>query len=73
MPDAIEAFARETINEILNSLSDEELRKRLSPQKRVEGLSPDELLAALVATLSPVAREALARHLQEKDSPSRPE
>jgi hypothetical protein len=75
MPDALEEFARETIKEILNSLSDDELRKRLSPQKRlqglspqerVEGLSPDDLAAALKAALSPEARDALARRLQEE-------
>ncbi len=56
MPDALEEFARETIEELLKNLPIEE---------RLKGLSADDLLRAL----SPETRAALALRLKEDDSP----
>jgi hypothetical protein len=78
MPDALEEFTRQTIDEILKKLPAEKRLEGLSAEKRLEGLSaeervrglsPDELLAAL----SPEAREALLRRLKDNGSPSTPE
>ncbi len=75
MPDALDQFVRETIDEILKNLSPEErldglspedLRNHLSPEERLKGLSADELLAAL----PPEIREELARRLKGNGSPS---
>jgi hypothetical protein len=76
MPDALEqlkqfaAEYREEVREEVRKEVREEVRKEivqeLTPQKRLEGLSPDELLAAL----SPEMRAALAQRL--KDQASRP-
>ena len=52
MKDALEQFAEETIEELL---------KELPVEKRIKGLSPDDLLAAL----SPEARAALAQRLKD--------
>jgi hypothetical protein len=58
MPDALEQMARDTIDELLRSLSpeerlkglsDDDLRKRLSPEARVAGLSAEERLKGLPA------------------------
>jgi hypothetical protein len=46
----------------------EDLCKRLSPAERQEGLSPDDLLAALPLE----TREALARRLKDNGSPEKP-
>ncbi len=51
MPDALEQFAEETIEELL---------KKLPVAKRIKGLSPDDLLAAL----SPESRAVLAQRLK---------
>ncbi len=53
MPDALEQFAHETIEELLKSLPAENL---------LQGLSPDEILAAL----SPQKREALVKRLTDE-------
>lgn len=55
MPDMLEEFTRETIDQLL---------KELPAEKRLEGLSPEQLLAAL----PPQTREALARLLKAKGS-----
>jgi hypothetical protein len=60
MPDALQEFARETINELL---------KKLPPEERLKGLSVDELLAAL----SPETREELAQRIRESGPGPRPE
>jgi hypothetical protein len=67
MPDALQQFAKETIDELLTELPPKERMKGLSPKERLEGMSPDELLAAL----SPAEREALAKRLKE-ESPNPP-
>ena len=86
MPDQLEEFARQTIEEILRTLPAAELRKHLSPEQRLEGLSPEELRKRLspeqrleglspdelLAALSPEAREALARGLKDNGSSSQP-
>ena len=59
MPDLLEQFAEETINELL---------KKMPAKKRIKGLSADELLAAL----SPEMRAALAQRLKENSSPGGP-
>jgi len=78
MPDALEEFTRETIDQLLKKLptkkrleglSAEERLEGLSAEKRLEGLSADELFAAL----PPQSREALARRLAAKGSPPNPE
>lgn len=51
MPDALEIFARETIEELL---------KNMPVEQRLKGLSVDDLLAAL----SPETRAALAQRLK---------
>jgi hypothetical protein len=66
MPDALEEFARETIEELLNELPIEQRLKGLSAEERLKGLSVNELLAAL----SPEKRAALARLLKENGSRS---
>ena len=43
MPDMLEEFARETIDRLLKELPTEELRKRLSAEESLKGLSVDEL------------------------------
>jgi len=59
MPDLLEQFAEETIEELL---------RKLPAEKRLKGLSPDELLAAL----SPETRAALAERLKDSGSLSNP-
>ncbi len=63
MPDMLEQLARETIDE-LNQMTAEEHRKRLTTKERLEGLSVDELLAAL----PPEIRAALAQRLRDNSS-----
>ncbi len=62
MPDALEEFTRETIDEILKNLPAKKRLEGISAKKRLEGLSAGEVLAAL----SPQQREALARQLKSK-------
>jgi hypothetical protein len=59
MPDMLEQFAEETINELL---------KNMPVEKRLKGLSADEVLAAL----SPETRAALAQRLKDYGSPQGP-
>src|SRR5207302_465516 len=66
MPDVLDQFVRETIDEILKKLPAEERLKGLSAEERLQGLSPDDMLA----TLPPEAREALARRLKENGPPA---
>jgi hypothetical protein len=61
MPDMLEQFAEETIEELLKKLPAEKLLKRLSPEERLNGLSLDDLLAAL----PPEKRAALAKRLKD--------
>ena len=56
MPDMLEQFAKETIEQLL---------KKLPAEERLKGLSADDLLRAL----SPETRAALAQRLKEDDSP----
>jgi hypothetical protein len=56
MPDALEQFARETI---------EEIRKEWPVEERLKGLSVDQLVAAM----SPEMRAALAQRLKDYGQP----
>jgi hypothetical protein len=67
MPDKLKEFVRQSIDELLKSLPAEELRKRLSPEERVEGLSADELVRAL----PPETLKALARRIKTNGSSSK--
>jgi hypothetical protein len=63
MPDMLEEFARETIDRLLKELPLEkrlELIKGLSPEQRVQGLTPEEL-------------RALAEKLEGNGTPAKPE
>jgi hypothetical protein len=87
MPDALEQLARETIDEILGSLSveerlkgvsTEELRNRLSPEERLQGIPPEERLKGistdeLLAALRPEALASLIRRLRDKDAGTVPD
>jgi hypothetical protein len=60
MPDALEQFAEETIEELL---------KNMPVERRIKGLSVDDLVAAL----SPEKRAALAQRLKDSETPATPE
>jgi hypothetical protein len=47
MPDQLQEFVRQSIERLLESLPAEELRKRLSPEERLAGLSAEEVVRAL--------------------------
>lgn len=47
MPDKLKEFVRQSIDQLLNSLPPEELRKHLSPEERLKGLPPEERLRGL--------------------------
>ncbi len=69
MPDALQEFARETIEQLLRELPAEQLLKGVPPKKRLEGLSADQRLEGLslddlLAALSPENRAALARRVR---------
>jgi hypothetical protein len=64
MPDALQQFARETIEALLKKLPAEERLKGLPAEERLKGLSPEEVLAAL----SEEARVALAKRLREDEA-----
>src|SRR5205085_2570846 len=78
MPDKLQEFVRQSIDELLRSLPPEELRKRLSPEERLKGLPPEERLKGLppeerlkglsleevVRALPPEILEALVRQLK---------
>jgi hypothetical protein len=68
MPDKLQEFVRQSIDELLKSLPAEELRKRLSPEERLEGLSAEEVIRAL----PPETLEALARRLKANGPSSKP-
>ena len=70
MPDALEQFARETIEELLKELPVEERLKGLSDEARLKGLSAEARLKGLslddfLAALSPETRAALKQRLKE--------
>ncbi len=69
MSQKLEEFVRQSIDTLLAKLPPEELRKRLSTEKRLEGLSPDELLEAL----PPETLEAPRARLKANGPSSRPE
>ena len=77
MSDKLKDFVRETIDELLASLSAEErlkglpaeeLRKRLPVEERLKGLSAEEVIKAL----PPETLEALARQLKVNGSSPKP-
>jgi hypothetical protein len=86
MSEKLKAFVRETIDEMLNSLSTEERLKGLPAEERLKGLPAEERLKGLPAeerlkglsaeevlrALSPEAREALVRQLKGNGSGSNP-
>jgi hypothetical protein len=65
MPDKLKEFVRQSIKELLKSLSPEERLEGLSAEERFKGLSTEEVLRAL----PPEAREALARQLKANSPP----
>ncbi len=65
MPDKLQEFVRQSIDELLRSLPPEEHLKGLSPAERLEGLSAEEVFRAL----SPELRAALARQLKNGVNP----
>ena len=68
MPDKLQQFVRESIDELLKSLPPEERLKGLPPEERLKGLSAEDILRAL----PPDTREALARHLKANGNPDKP-
>jgi hypothetical protein len=62
MPDALQEFTRQTIDNLLKELPARKLVERLTPQERVEGLSVSDYLA----TLGPAERAELARLLAQE-------
>jgi hypothetical protein len=77
MPDKLKDFVRQTIDELLESLPAEELRKRLTSAERLEGLPVEDRLKGLsveeiVRALSPETLEALTRKLKANGSSSAP-
>jgi hypothetical protein len=78
MPDALEQLARETIDEILGSLSVEERLQGISPEERLKGISSEERLKGistddLLAGLTPEALASLLRRLRDKDGTNIPD
>ena len=76
MPDLLEQMARDTIEEILRTLSAEERLKGLSAEERLKGLPAEERLKGmstddLLAALPPEAKEALAQRLKDKGCSSK--
>jgi hypothetical protein len=69
MPDQLEEFTREFIDRLLEELPAERILKRIPVEKRLEGVSLDDVLAAL----TPQMREALTRRLKADESQSSPE
>lgn len=67
MPDKLQEFVRETIDELLASLPPEELRKRLPPEERLKGMTADEVVQAL----SPEVLDALTKKLKSNGSSSK--
>lgn len=69
MPDALEEFSRQVIDELLRDMPIQKRLEGVSTEKRLEGVSVDQLLAAL----SPQLRAALAERLKGTDSAAKPE
>jgi hypothetical protein len=69
MREQLQEFVRQTIDQLLDSLPHEELRKRLSLEERLEGLTAEDL----IRTLSPETLEALKRQLKTNGEPPKPE
>ncbi len=65
MPDALQQFAKETIEDLLRDLPIEQRLKGVPLEKRLQGSSVDDLLAAL----SPEMRAALTRRIKEEAGP----
>ena len=75
MSDKLKEFVRQTVDEMLESLSVEKRLKGLSPEQRLEGLPAEERLKGLsaeevVRALSPETLDALARKLKANGSAS---
>jgi hypothetical protein len=68
MPDAMDQFAKETIQRLLNTLPIEERFKGASPDQLLAALSRDDVLAAL----TPEARAKLAQRVNDFGSPPKP-
>jgi len=64
MSEKLKEFVRQSIDELLSSLSAEERLKGLPAEERLKGLSADDMLRSL----SPEVREALARHFKSNGS-----
>jgi hypothetical protein len=74
MPDKLQEFVRQSIDQLLRSLPPEERLKGLPPEERLKGLPPEERLKGLSAeevlqALPPEILEALARRLKANGSP----
>jgi hypothetical protein len=69
MPDKLQEFVRQSIDELLNSLPVKERLKGLSPQERLEGLSAEEVFKAL----PPETLEALVRQLKTNGPSPKPQ
>ncbi len=69
MPDALEEFARETIDQLLKKLPPEKRLAGLTTQERLMGLSVQDRLMGLssedLRNLSPQEREAIVKLLIE--------
>ena len=72
MSQKMQEFVRETIDELLNSLPPEELRKHLPLEERLKGLSDEEVLRVL-QSLSPATREVVARAFKANGNGSKPQ
>jgi hypothetical protein len=69
MPDKLQEFVRQTIDELLTSLPAEERLKGLPAEERLKGLSAEELIRAL----PPETLEALVRKLKANGSSAKPQ
>jgi hypothetical protein len=70
MPDALEQFAEETIEQLLKKLPAERLLKRVSAEERLKGVPAEERLKdlsvdQLLAALPPEKSKALAQRLKD--------
>jgi hypothetical protein len=69
MPDKLQEFVSETIDQLLKSLPAEELRKHLSLEERLKGLSVDDI----VRGLPPDSVEAFLRKLKANGPSAKPQ
>jgi hypothetical protein len=69
MPDKLQEFVRQSIDELLKTLPAEERLKGLSPQQRLEGLSAEEVIKALPQE----TLEALLRQLKTNGPSPKPQ